>query len=214
MSTILLRCVFTGLVMSFVLVLFEGKASIRHRNMISSEDKIEDALKMADKLLETQRCKESIETLLKKAVPIVYAPSSNQDEQQFLDSIQSVSAVSKAYHQATRIINIDEVSPARHRATSRVGEPGQITFWKDYFYQAERDIFIINDQNRITYSNRSLKEMAQTSIHEGIHLILGGGTDVVLGEIILGKTILSNDMNERVRKGSEIITEKIAHSCR
>jgi hypothetical protein len=56
-------------------------------------------------------------------------------------------------------------------------------------------------------------EMAQTVIHESLHLAARGFSDALLGEVISGKPITGTDSERRI-KGSTIISEAIAKNCK
>ena len=69
---------------------------------------------------------------------------------------------------------------------------------------------MINGQ-REYWSPRNATEMAQSLIHEGLHLVNDKFTDVLLGEIISGKTLKGKDADDQ---GSKIINEAVQKNCK
>jgi hypothetical protein len=88
-----------------------------------------------------------------------------------------------------------------------------ITFFRDFFQQHWTTDLVFDNQPSSGYDNRTPTELAQTLIHEGLHLMAPGFTDALLGEVISGKAINCNEV-ERRKKGSKIISDAVKEHCK
>ena len=76
----------------------------------------------------------------------------------------------------------DQEGPSEDAADS-LERTQTITFYKGFFFDKYHSDIVVNKPSGTEWIRRSLSQRAQTVIHEGLHLLLGGFTDELLGEI-------------------------------
>src|SRR5205823_13828948 len=96
--------------------------------------------------------------------------------------------------------------PNGERAIAHFGSPGSIDLYRGFFEQEYRSSFVSNNSPATYWSRRLQADMARTIIHEGLHLLFEGASDVLYGELISGKPI-TGTTDERRKAGSQIISE-------
>jgi RHS repeat-associated protein len=176
---------------------------------------IDNANTEAERLLQNPTCRAAIEDVVFKAflahAGVKKEDMSATDLAYVLSDIASAAALISKLQGATRNIQATVYDP-NFNATANEST-NTITYYRGFFQQQIHSTIRTGNDPAYSYSNRSTKEMGQTSIHEGMHLLFNGATDARLGEAISGKKITGNE-DERRDKGSKTISDFVRDKCK
>jgi RHS repeat-associated protein len=173
---------------------------------------IEDAITKAEGLLKKKSCQDFIESLLRQAVTKVAGAPTNPAEQDFFNSKTTTASLLSTVRGATRDIQPNVAGPENSRA--QANERSQsIFFYQSFFSDTVINEIRVNDDPRTVNLDRTNTQRAQSLIHEGLHLVLPGFTDALLGEIISGRPVEGKTDAEKRKKGSKIINAAVEDNC-
>jgi RHS repeat-associated protein len=177
------------------------------------DKEVREALKELLRLIQKKKCRDFLERIAFEAFLKSTGVKPTEEEAQFIRSnVTSADALTNALDTATKINKGDEVSARGSRAEANFKDQS-ITFYKEFFSQAQTTDIRINDEPRVRYRARTPVEKAQSLLHEGLHLLFRAASDALLGEVISKKPVTGSE-NERTKKGSEIIQKAIDDHCK
>jgi YD repeat-containing protein len=189
-------------------------SQIIERPLIQTDEqkKVGEAKPEADKLLQKSKCAQFVlNTLMAAYSKINSGKPLTADEQKFVTDLASnlIDTIKNATLDYTQAQTYNEIARAE-----AVFDTQTITLYKGFFSQKVEKTMRVNNEEKFYFTDRTVTQMAQTLIHEALHLSGKGLSDAFLGEVISGKPIKGKTEDERRKKGSDIISDAVAENCK
>ena len=190
-------------------------AVLGSRESLDPQDlsEISEAQSEADKLVGKSNCTKFIEDLaLKALVRLNNGQPLDPDTLAWAKTNMTAASLLTKIKNAKVVLLPDQEGPDE-AAANALESTQTITFYKGFFFYKYHSDIVVNRPSGPEWIRRTLTQRGQSLIHEGLHLLIGGFTDELLGEVISGKRAKGSEAARR-KWGSKIINAAVQSDCK